>query len=83
MWRWVNTFADGLGLSGSKLSNCIEDEKFKDEIANDLSDARSAGINGTPGFVVGTLDNDGIVEGEVISGALPYSSFQAVIESYL
>jgi len=75
--------AGDIGLSGSKLKSCIEGGKYKDEVAKDAVDAAKAGINGTPGFVIGKLAGDGSVEGVVISGAQPYPAFQSAIEDQL
>lgn len=44
------------------------------EVAGDLADASKAGGRGTPYFIVGN---------QVLSGAQPFSAFQAVIESQL
>lgn len=75
--------ADKMGLNGDELISCIDDEKFKSEVEADVRDAGRVGINGTPGFVVGRLDEEGGVTGEVISGAVPFSTFESVIEKYL
>jgi len=79
----LGELADEMGLDGSKLVTCLEDDKFKSEVEADSGEAARAGINGTPGFVVGKLDDKGMVRGELISGAQPYSVFAQVIEKYL
>lgn len=75
--------ADQLGLSGAQLKTCLEQEKYKQEVARDAADAAKAGISGTPGFVVGRLAPDGTVTGKVISGAQPFSIFQSTIDEQL
>lgn len=75
--------ASDLGLNIDEFRSCIEKNKFRDEVDGDIIAAKRAGINGTPGFVVGILKDDGSVDGEVISGAQPFSVFQEVIEQYL
>jgi len=77
------TLAVEIGLNGELLKTCVNDGRFKTEVAADAADAAKAGINGTPGFVVGKLSADGSVEGTVITGAQPYSEFQSAIEAYL
>lgn len=72
-----------LGLDGDKLKDCINNGEFKDEVKEDMAEADRIGINGTPGFVVGKLDEKGNVKGEIISGAQPFSSFQKVLDKYL
>jgi protein-disulfide isomerase len=68
----MSKFAVGLGIDKAGLKTCFDSDKFKDEIAADQKSGQSAGINGTPGF---------IVNGQVISGAQPFEKFKAVIES--
>lgn len=77
------SFGESIGANGSQLRSCIENQDFADEIAADSLAASAAGVNGTPGFIVGTLDADGNVNGEIVSGAQPFSTFQAIIDSYL
>lgn len=73
----------GLGLDKAKLTKCIEGNEFADEIKKDVQDATEAGISGTPGFVVGTLSQDGGVGGVLIKGAQPYSAFEQAINKLL
>ncbi len=70
----MSTFAVSLGINKAELKKCFDSDKFKDEIAADQKSGQSAGINGTPGF---------IVNGQVISGAQPFEKFQSVIEPIL
>ena len=75
--------ATDLGLNINEFRTCVEGNKFRDEVDGDTIAASRAGINGTPGFVVGILKEDGSVEGDVVSGAQPFPVFQGVIEQYL
>ena len=79
----VASLAGDIGLNGQQLVDCANAGTYDDEIAADLSDATAAGINGTPGFVVGVLNSDGTVTGEVISGAYPFSEFERAIQAIL
>lgn len=72
-----------LGANKEELTSCIEEQKFQDEIDADMQAANSVGITGTPGFVVGTLDENGDVTGDIITGAQPYANFQSTIDKYL
>lgn len=72
-----------LGLDKTKLTKCLRDQKFAEEVKKDAQDANAAGIAGTPGFVVGTLAQDGSVEGILIKGAQPYSAFEQAINELL
>jgi len=79
----LSSLASEIDLDGAELTDCVESEKFADEVAQDAADAAKASINGTPGFVIGKLDSEGVVTGEVLSGAQPFSAFQAVVDQYL
>ena len=45
-----------------------------DEVAKDMQDGQSAGISGTPGF---------IINGQLLSGAQPFAAFKQVIDAEL
>ncbi|MBS3104618.1 hypothetical protein J4222_06735, partial [Candidatus Woesearchaeota archaeon] len=66
------------------FNNCINSRKYQAEVQSDFSAGTSAGVTGTPGFVVGVLQDDGkTVIGGSVRGAVPYSTFAAVIEAEL
>ena len=71
------------GANSTKYTTCMTAEQFKSEIEKDKTDASAIGINGTPGFVVGTLAADGSVTGKIISGAYPYATFSEAIDALL
>ena len=72
-----------LGVNVASVTQCATSEKFKDEIAKDMSDGSAAGVSGTPSFVIGKLDAKGNVVGELAVGAMPLASLKATIEKYL
>ncbi|MCA9386106.1 DsbA family protein [Candidatus Dojkabacteria bacterium] len=94
---FTNTSSNGQGMDESKLydlaqdigvdrgqfTECLDSEKFKEEVQKDMADGSAAGISGTPGFVLGIIDEKGNVDGIKISGALPYSSFKTEIDKML
>jgi len=79
----LGEYAGTLGVNKDAVKNCIDEGRFAEEVAKDLSDGGAAGISGTPSFVVGKLNNDGSVEGEIVVGAQPYSEFERIISKYL
>lgn len=79
----VNTVAQNLGVDMTKYNTCVSTKEFKSRVDADFAAGQSAGVTGTPGFVVGTLDSDGNVTGKLIEGAYPYASFQSVIDEML
>ena len=67
-----------------KFDQCLDQEKYRFKVERDIEEGRSLGINGTPGFVIGTFDyKTKIIEGEVLSGAQPKERFEEVIQKYL
>lgn len=79
----TDTFAAQTGIDTGKYKDCINSDKFKDEIQKDQSDGSKIGVNGTPGFVIGKLGSDGIVDGVVFTGAQPFAAFKSVIDQQL
>jgi protein-disulfide isomerase len=73
----------GLGVDEGELTECFENDTFKDEIENDMDDARNLllpsevkagkGI-GTPSFSVGGIR---------VRGAQPFEVFEQIIEAQL
>jgi len=76
--------AVSMGMDRAQFTACLDDPTMAQEIAKDQTDAESAGQRGTPGFAIGKYNKEtGAVEGYLVSGALPFSSFQDVIEQAL
>ncbi|MES3006056.1 MAG: thioredoxin domain-containing protein [Patescibacteria group bacterium] len=77
--------AEKIGLDKAKFITCLDSGKYKEKIDTQYAEARAAGATGTPYTVI-------IINGESIPlvdeqgrslGALPYTSFKAVIEQFL
>ncbi|MGI5898194.1 MAG: DsbA family protein [Candidatus Dojkabacteria bacterium] len=79
----IKTLATKLGVDVKAFEKCMEDGKFVDDLDSDRTEGKKVGVSGTPGFVVGKLDAEGNVTGELIPGAYPYSTFQSAIDKYL
>jgi protein-disulfide isomerase len=79
----LSTIATDLGLNLSSFNTCLNDPAQTEEVKNDVAAAASAGATGTPSFVVGVADSDGVVDGELLVGAQPFAAFQAVIDPML
>ncbi len=79
----VRAQAIAVGVDGGKYDTCVSSVKFKDEIEADKAEGGSVGIQGTPGFVVGLIDDNGNVTGPIIAGAYPYETFQSAIDALL
>ncbi|MFB6242283.1 MAG: DsbA family protein [Candidatus Nanosalina sp.] len=70
------------GIDAQQLSTCMANnqQKFSQEISQDQREGQSAGITGTPGFVIYRTGAD---KGTKLIGAQPYNRFKSVIESAL
>lgn len=71
---YMVAFADSLGLNSNEFENCLESGKYRNRVLQDGQDARSAGINSTPSF---------LINGTLVRGNLPFEEFQAYIEGAL
>ena len=67
-------YAADIKLDTSKFNSCLDSGKMASETAKDMQDGQAVGITGTPGF---------IINGQLISGAQPFSVFQQIIEAEL
>ncbi|OGE64118.1 hypothetical protein A3J13_00675 [Candidatus Daviesbacteria bacterium RIFCSPLOWO2_02_FULL_36_8] len=79
----IKQIALDLSLNGANIISCADSDKYKDEVAKDISDASAVGVSGTPAFFIGKSNSSGTIEGQLIEGAHPYASFKAVIEAAL
>ena len=75
----VYKIATDLGYNEDTIKAYVAKSSSQDEIKKDFSEGQTIGITGTPAFVVGVLGDDGMVTGRLVSGALPYEAFEAVL----
>lgn len=66
--------ADEVGVNRAEFTECLESEKYKDEVIQDIADGQEAGISGTPGF---------IINGQLVSGAQSFATFKQIIDAEL
>ena len=59
---------------GYDIADCLDSEKYADEVDADTEEGKSYGVRGTPAF---------FINGRFLSGALPFSEFEKVIEEEL
>ena len=70
--------------SPEKFDKCLDSEKFRGLVEQDIRDGSKLGITGTPGFLVGAFNpKTGDIKGEVLSGAQPYNVFKKTLDKYL
>ncbi|MBI5072174.1 thioredoxin domain-containing protein [Candidatus Falkowbacteria bacterium] len=66
--------AKSLGLNTKKFNECLDSGKYAAEISAEEQAGVAAGVEGTPAT---------FVNGELVSGALPYDQFKSIIDSKL
>ncbi|MDP4008719.1 MAG: thioredoxin domain-containing protein [Candidatus Peregrinibacteria bacterium] len=66
--------AKALKLNEKKFAVCLESTEFNALIDADQAEGARAGMTGTPGF---------LINGEKIVGAMPFATFQAIIDPML
>jgi len=76
------TYATTVKMDVPKFKGCLESDKFKAQIDQDIAEGGVAGVQGTPSFVIGRLENDKL-EGVRMVGAMPYAQFDAKIQEML
>ncbi len=70
----LKSYAKQLGLDQAKFDSCLDNGEMKAEVERDFQDGTRAGVQGTPAF---------IINGELVSGALPFEKFKEVIDRVL
>ena len=77
------TYAANVKLDVPKFKSCLDaPDKFKAQIDQEIQEGGVAGVQGTPSFVLGYLENDKL-QGVRLVGAQPYAQFDAKIQEML
>ena len=72
-----------VGVDEPKFAECLSSGRYATRVERGLTDGAAAGVQGTPGFVVGRTQTGDIVEGTPIRGALPLETFRRIIDQIL
>ena len=77
--------AEAVGLDVSSFEECLSSGKFANDIRRDMSEARKAGVTGTPAFMLARTDPDSnkVRVLAVLKGAKPYNTFKTEIDRLL
>ncbi|HET7144471.1 MAG TPA: DsbA family protein [Anaerolineales bacterium] len=81
--RRLGAIAEKAGLDMSQFNECYSSNKFGDQVFQDGKDALTAGVTGTPSFVLTYTNASGEEITELIEGAQPFSVFQEKIDAAL
>ncbi len=66
--------ASDVGLNASTFGSCLDSNKYADQVQQDNTNAKTAGVNSTP---------TSFINGQQILGALPYAQFASIIDNAL
>jgi protein-disulfide isomerase len=72
----ITGYARDLKLNLEAFQSCLSTSKYRQAVENDVAQALSINIQGTPAFILGKSTPEG-VEGVVLMGALPLEAFEA------
>ncbi|MEK7172486.1 MAG: thioredoxin domain-containing protein [Patescibacteria group bacterium] len=67
-------WAAGLSLKTEQFNSCLDSGKYTSKVQADAQEGAQKGVNGTPAT---------FINGQLISGALPYATFKEAIDSLL
>lgn len=67
-------YAADLNLDAGDFDACLDTGKYADKVLKGLQEGSAVGVRGTPGF---------LIDGQLVSGAQPFSVFQQVIDAAL
>lgn len=70
----LKQYAEQIGLDAAKFAECLDSGKRATEVSQDLADGSAVGVTGTPAF---------FVNGQLLSGALPFEDFAKAIDAEL
>lgn len=67
-------WAKDLKLNTNKFNDCLDSSKYAQKVQADYQEGASKSVNGTPAT---------FVNGQLVSGALPYESFKQIIDQVI
>lgn len=70
----LKKFAATLGLNTTDFNNCVDSDKYSKKIADAVTYGQGVGVSGTPAT---------FINGQMVSGAVPYSQFKPTVEAEL
>ena len=70
----LKKWAKDTGIDSAKFDQCLDSEKYKNEVLKDKADGDAVSVQGTPTF---------FINGHVIGGAQAYPAFKNLIDSLL
>ena len=77
--------AERIGVKNMRdFQACMDKEKYRNKVEQDVQDGAKLGVQGTPTFILGIYDmKAATVTGEMFSGAMPEDEFVRRVEKYI
>jgi protein-disulfide isomerase len=72
-----------IGLDAATFRRCLTSGRHASQVDRGIADGAAAGVQGTPGFIIGRTREGDIVEGTALRGALPLETFRQIIDQLL
>ena len=70
----LQKYAVDLGLDPDDFGECLDSERFRDDVVQDQREGSTFGVRGTPAF---------FVNGRFLSGSQPFDTFAKIIDEEL
>ena len=70
----MKEWAKELGLNTNDFNSCLDADKYKNAVDEDMKAGQTAGVNGTPTF---------FINGTILVGAQPFEAFKTIIDKEL
>jgi len=82
----LSSYAKILKLNMGQFDDCLNTGKYGADVKKDMELANKLGINGVPGFIIGTVDENDprkVTGISMIRGAMPFGAFQQELDAAL
>jgi protein-disulfide isomerase len=66
-----------------KFKTCVRKGRYKSRVRQDVAAAQTLGMSGTPAFFIGREVGNGMMEGQLLSGAQSLDAFVELVEDAL
>ncbi|MGP0593274.1 DsbA family protein [Nitrospira sp. T9] len=75
--------AQSLGLNMDQFESCVNSHEQVQKVDADVVYGQEIGVNGTPTFFIGRVENGELTDPKEVSGTQPLSAFSKIIEPLL
>lgn len=81
--KTVIGLSSNYGADASRVQQCFDNAETSATVLQDFEAAEATGARGTPTFVIGFINEEGLLEGKVVQGALPFISMSNTINAFI